>query len=600
MRRRILLGALAGAVLFAVVSAILFVKTVYLPARVGAMIDTRLSSLPVKVSYDISSVSVLPPAIYFNTVSVAAPRGEGVLLSLGDCSVSGLRSLLQGKEKALEAVCERGTVDPRKAVDVLLATKDDDGKGPPRPDIVKKPPSLSLAVGSLSVIVDDRRLEVDLSADLRGDALNASVRPKGGEQDSFVLLSGSRSNRRLSAVFNRFPAEPYLRPWLPDERTYARALLDGTADLSNENEQAVLSLDLSFSDIAISHPFLDVEPFSLPLLRVYGLVSVDVAQKKAFFNDLVFSPGGMEVHAHGTLAERRFDLSVDMKDLPLNLLATLVKNRLFEGFLMDGKISVSLTAAGELLPGDVAFEAISIAGALEGAKQLSDRFDRYRSGFDYFFTDDSGAAFRVEVKNSKFTYAPLALLPSYVPRAVVLSEDAGFFLHHGIDLAEMDAAFKDNLTRHELRGGSTITQQLVKNLFLTRNKTLLRKFRELLLAVELDATLSKERILEIYLNVIEWGPGIFGIGQAAQHYFGKLPEELLPHEAAWLATIIPNPKRFYHEYRNGSVSETRQGRIQRLLDLLFESGHISGDLYIACYTAPLIFRSETEGEGGGW
>lgn len=594
--RRTVLFILIAAILAALLAGYLFFKTVYLPRRVGTMIDARLTNFPAKVTYEIDSVGLLPPTVTFGSFAVTAP-GDPAAVTLSDCTVSRLMYFLlhhDGGEIALDcATAHLVPAELKKVALLLMASTPTEEK--PKKEKNSRPPAIAFSAKFTTVMVADRVIAFALSGRYEGRSIELTLKPADNGSGSFVTLSGSLGERRLTAFFNQFPIAPYTRPWLPDEKEYVRGQLEGSVDLLvDPSGTALLKSDLSLSAITAAHPFLDTEPFALPFLRIRGDITADIAKQTAFFNDLIFSIGGVEAHVRGTFSEMNFDVGVEMAKAPINLLVTTVKNRLFDDFLMEGTISVSLSAAGKLLPGDIQLDAVGITGTLDGIKQRSDRLDNYKSGFDYFFTDNSGATFRVEVKNRGITYTPIALIPEYIYRAVVLSEDAGFFLHHGIDFAEMDAAFKDNLTRHELRGGSTITQQLVKNLFLTRNKTILRKFRELLLAVEIDATLPKERILEIYLNIIEWGPGIFGIGQAAQYYFGKLPEELLPHEAAWLASIIPNPKRFQHEFVSGNVSDARMARIQRLMDMLFENGYISGDLYIACYTAPLIFRSETE------
>lgn len=133
----------------------------------------------------------------------------------------------------------------------------------------------------------------------------------------------------------------------------------------------------------------------------------------------------------------------------------------------------------------------------------------------------------------------------HLRNAVLVAEDGAFFQHSGYDLDELkEAVKKDWKERRFARGASTITQQLAKNLYLSTSKNPLRKIREFLIAQELEEHLGKQRIFEIYLNVIEWGNGVYGIGPAAQHYFGKSPGALLPEEAAVLAAMIPSPRSY--------------------------------------------------------
>jgi monofunctional glycosyltransferase len=170
-------------------------------------------------------------------------------------------------------------------------------------------------------------------------------------------------------------------------------------------------------------------------------------------------------------------------------------------------------------------------------------------------------------------WVPYDDLPDNLKRAVIASEDASFAEHDGVDMEALEKAWDKN-AKAELRaaqsasrlapakataaparpvkiiGGSTITQQLAKNLFLSGERTLLRKGQELVLTLLLEALLGKERILEIYLNSVEWGEGIFGAEAAAQHYYRKPASKLSAYESARLAVMLPRPK--YFETRPGS------------------------------------------------
>jgi monofunctional biosynthetic peptidoglycan transglycosylase len=161
-------------------------------------------------------------------------------------------------------------------------------------------------------------------------------------------------------------------------------------------------------------------------------------------------------------------------------------------------------------------------------------------------------------------WVPYDSISPHLKRAVIASEDAQFANHGGVDWQALESAWEKNARRQarasargahaKLIGGSTITQQLAKNLLLSGERHLLRKGQELILALMLEAMLSKERLLEIYLNHVEWGEGIFGAEAAAQHYFRKPASRLNAHEAARLAVMLPAPKRYqrqpYSNYLN--------------------------------------------------
>jgi monofunctional biosynthetic peptidoglycan transglycosylase len=134
-------------------------------------------------------------------------------------------------------------------------------------------------------------------------------------------------------------------------------------------------------------------------------------------------------------------------------------------------------------------------------------------------------------------------ISDHLKKAILISEDAGFFRHKGIDADELKAAFmKDWQTLSFARGGSTITMQLARNLYLSPSKNPLRKLREIAIAHQLEQSLTKERIFELYLNVVEWGKNIYGAEAAARHYFGKSAADLDLLQAATLAALLPSPR----------------------------------------------------------
>jgi monofunctional biosynthetic peptidoglycan transglycosylase len=152
---------------------------------------------------------------------------------------------------------------------------------------------------------------------------------------------------------------------------------------------------------------------------------------------------------------------------------------------------------------------------------------------------------------------PLSRISPCLIQAVLIAEDDKFFAHEGFDWESMRKALEANMARkHVLRGGSTITQQLAKNLFLDPDQSVIRKLREAAIAVKLENALSKKRILELYLNLIEWGDGIYGAEAAAESYFGRSASGLTLAQAIRLASVLPNPHRF-------SALDTGNARMNR-------------------------------------
>lgn len=168
-------------------------------------------------------------------------------------------------------------------------------------------------------------------------------------------------------------------------------------------------------------------------------------------------------------------------------------------------------------------------------------------------------------------FVPLAQIPKALRDAIIATEDARFYSHHGVDPAGIARAVYQNFRRGRIvEGGSTITQQLAKNLFFTTHKSITRKLREVVVTRWLEADLSKRRILEIYLNVIEWGDGIYGCEGASQRYFGKRAADLDAEEAAGLAAMIPSPRRI-----NPRANPALYARAQRrILWLMEHAGYV--------------------------
>lgn len=183
-------------------------------------------------------------------------------------------------------------------------------------------------------------------------------------------------------------------------------------------------------------------------------------------------------------------------------------------------------------------------------------------------------SFVVGPKNPNWVF--IQRIPKSLIGAVVVSEDSLFFRHKGLDYKAIKEALKKDIEEGKfVRGGSTITQQVAKNLYLTREKTISRKIKEIFVAKSLENNLPKRRILELYLNIVEQGPMVYGVGASSKFYFGKDISSINPAEAAFLASMLPGPK-VYNPYRNlGRV--LRRSRI--ILKRMAQGGFISASDY---------------------
>jgi monofunctional biosynthetic peptidoglycan transglycosylase len=181
-------------------------------------------------------------------------------------------------------------------------------------------------------------------------------------------------------------------------------------------------------------------------------------------------------------------------------------------------------------------------------------------------------------------------LPRTMEIAVLVCEDGGFFRHRGFDFRAMESALKDDIRAGRfVRGASTISMQLAKNLYLGKEKTLSRKVEEALLTMLLEARLSKNDLMEIYLNIVELGPGIYGIEHAAEYYFDESAKELSLGQALFLASILPDPTRTHFE-PDGRLSAHWAEYIRKLMRIAHSVHRIGDDELAAGLAEELAFR----------
>lgn len=167
------------------------------------------------------------------------------------------------------------------------------------------------------------------------------------------------------------------------------------------------------------------------------------------------------------------------------------------------------------------------------------------------------------------TWVPLSSISPYVMKAVIIAEDDKFWSHDGFDFEAMQKALEKDIKKKKFKaGGSTISQQLAKNLYLSPAKNPVRKIKEAILTWRLERQLSKRRIMELYLNVVEWGDGVFGIEAAARKHYGKSAAGLTAREAAELAAVIPNPRR----YKTDGTSRYVENQSERIYQIMVRRG----------------------------
>lgn len=349
-----------------------------------------------------------------------------------------------------------------------------------------------------------------------------------------------------------------------------------------------------FENISVENSALAVSPVGPVNLRTATDIEVDIHEKsvRAGPSDIfVFAPGAYS--GSGIKLSTQFSLTFDEyfknQDLPAgnlqidaahiscaDILRTIPVNFMpeLEGFDMEGTAALrtQINLDGKNAKFSIAGSSFNCRVTREPEMYSID----YLGGPFVIERDTPSGKITIPVDPSRPYFVAYKDVPAHVRSAFVASEDTGFFRHRGVEIGALVGAVERNAeAKRAAVGGSTITMQTVKNLFLARDKTLSRKMQEIFLAWHLEQTISKERILEIYLNMVEFGPGLYGIGRASQRFFGKDPRDLTLKEALYMASLLPAPIPRYRNFCKGVLSPAYLKIIKQLLDRMLALGKIS-------------------------
>lgn len=273
----------------------------------------------------------------------------------------------------------------------------------------------------------------------------------------------------------------------------------------------------------------------------------------------------------------------------------------FEGMEAEGTFSYNLDFKyNKNKPRELVFDSALKKDGLKILKYGNADLAKLNGTFVYRAMENGKPQRPVTVGPSNPFYTPIGQISPYLRKAVLTSEDPSFFRHRGfITEAFRQSIIKNIKTKKFSRGASTISMQLVKNVFLTREKTLSRKLEEILLVyiLENNHIASKERMLEVYFNVIEWGPNVYGIGEAASYYFDKHPADLSLDECIYLASIIPRPKGFMWQFNDqGNLKSYAERHNKYIRNLMLRRGLLvaedtigqNGQVYVSGRARSLI------------
>jgi len=309
----------------------------------------------------------------------------------------------------------------------------------------------------------------------------------------------------------------------------------GAVSIQARRDGEILSFAVRGEGLRVSRPDLAPEPWAVPRVIVEGAGSLTEASGTWSVGAV---RGVFTATRDGSTPRVTFTLPPTRIDSVYAALAGIVPE------LGRATIGGTLTATGDWTWPD---GPIHVLPVVEGFTVTGLVPPAFASGpFTFRGFDAERAPIAVTTGEGTPGWLELRRAGRWLPRAVVAAEDSAYWRHASYDIDGMLAAADANTDAGDIvRGGSTLSQQLAKNVFLDPSRTYQRKLREALYARDLEGTLGKERVLEIYLNVVEWGPGIRGAAQAANVYFLKSPDGLLPEEAAWLASILRSPRKAY-------------------------------------------------------
>ncbi|HEY3818396.1 MAG TPA: biosynthetic peptidoglycan transglycosylase [Polyangiaceae bacterium] len=407
--------------------------------------------------------------------------------------------------------------------------------------------AFTIGPGPLSLMRAPSHFEIRFSSDTRGAgttslAVRTLLPTDGG--DLVATLEGGPVSLSLLGVHEGAAG-------LVD---VAHATMTGSAHLTFAGDRSAVTFDadLGTRGLSISQPKLASE--------VVRGIDLDVRARGAMtdtgevrLDDFATTLGALHLAGSGTFEQKpdhvaasfRFDLPSApcqsmLDSVPTALLPALQGTRMEGTFGARGHFAFDTRALDDLaLDYDIQDECRIVEVPVTLARQ------RFKQPFPHRIYLPDGTTGEEVTGPGTSSWTPIGRISPYMQVAVLTTEDGGFLHHRGFNRASIRSSIIANLkARRFVRGASTITMQLAKNLFLSRDKVLARKLEEVVLTEYLEQTFSKDELMELYLNVIEFGPAVYGITNAAEYYFGRSPEELNLAESLFLSSLLPAPIRY--------------------------------------------------------
>lgn len=393
--------------------------------------------------------------------------------------------------------------------------------------------------------------------------------------DSLLFTGkGIERNKRYSLQLAHHSKENKPLPLSGSELglSYGFSSLTGLLEFENTGQKLSVATTVDVKDLLVRHWRLSTEDILLPavsLKAVFNFTENAAEIDSASYFTIKNTKANLFVNYTNKPAEV-FTCSLRMADTEADTFFHSLPDGMFstlKGISCTGKLNYHLFFSIPLQqPDSLVFES-ALKRKNFGIRHFgAENYARINGPFTYEAYDKERLVRYIEVSPSNPMFTPLNRISPYLVNSVLQSEDPSFMQHRGfLQESFRESIIKNYKEKRFARGGSTISMQLVKNVFLSRNKTVSRKAEEALIVylIENLGLVSKERMLEIYLNVIEWGPNVYGIGEASRFYFNKNPMQLTLQESIYLAGIIPAPKHFKYQF-------DKQGQLKKYLSSYFK------------------------------
>ena len=396
-------------------------------------------------------------------------------------------------------------------------------------------------------------------------------------------------------------------------RNIDKTSLGGELKIKSDGKTINAEGSVEVDRLSVFHPRLAAETLEDVSLTGEVEATYTFATQQVDLKRAVMRTGGVEYQVNGMLRRgknRAFEelharlrvppveCQAVLDSLPPALLPKLQGFKLRGTFDTDFEVHVQRDKLEDtVLSGSVGIRNCDVTAAAKGMSAGKIR-GQFRHRTIVGFTDGKPRYRTMTIGPENSAYVSLGNVSPYLVNSLLTTEDSSFFRHRGFIVSEFRTALIKNLEAGFFRyGASSITMQLVKNVYLDRQKTMSRKLQELFMTWYVETKVKKSRIMEVYVNAIEYGPGLYGIGNASHRYFGKRAAELNPTESAFFSSILPAPRRRFRQYCRDKLTGWTERKIERILGLMLKRNRINEAEFEQAMITPIAFRGDKTGCG---